>query len=102
MKALDSQPHVQEAVSRARTAYANAQQWTVDWWRAEAEQALQDAKDTADLDNRLRALDMAAKHLGIYTQSQGDTSAAAAVIALLAGVRELPKVIEARDPSQPS
>ena len=95
-EAMEATPHVQQALTHARTVEANRLAWDIEGWRREAEDALDHAKREQDLDARLRWLDIAAKHLGIYTQSQGDTSAAAAVIALLAGVRELPKVIEAR------
>lgn len=62
--ALMKLPKIQDALSRARTAYEASREFTIEWWRKELASAHADAVLAKDLPSRLRALELAGRHLG--------------------------------------
>lgn len=93
---IAQKPHIQQALARASTIKANTFTWTVDGWRNEVGLCLRDAAEAADLPSRLRALELAGKHLGALEPTAPVSPAAQALITLLsdAMVAERKRVIE--------
>ena len=88
--ALARKPHVAIALARARNLKtASVFTWSIDGWRDELGKALRNCYEAQDLPSRLRALELAGKHLGALEPSAQITPAAAALIeALSQGMAE--------------
>ena len=81
-------PHIQEALARAGTLKNLAFDWTVDGWRNELGSCMRDAATASDLPSRLRALELAGKHLGLL-ESRGDADSANSAKMLLESLAHL-------------
>lgn len=92
-EALEHTPHVAQALAHTRTVNANRQAWDTEGWRRVAEEALEQARTESDLEAKLRWLDIAAKHLGIYTQVNSDAQLIGNVLAALTAPRERTRVL---------
>lgn len=57
-------PKIQQALSLARTAYEATREFTIEWWRKELSAAHAAAVLAGDIPSRLRALELAGRHLG--------------------------------------
>lgn len=69
-------PHVKTALARAHAIKRETTfEWTTDAWRNELGSCLRDAAEASDLPSRLRALELAGKHLGLL-ESRGDADSA--------------------------
>ena len=88
-------PHVQDAISRARTSYLVEKEWTLEHWRAELNYQYRRTRDT-DTPSAVRILELAGKHLGAFEHS-GDANGAAEALALLKALAGLS--VSARLPS---
>ena len=76
-------PHIAAAIARTRERKTVTQAWTVDWWRSELGSCLRDANEASDLPSRLRALELAGKHLGALEPTAPVSPAASAIILYL-------------------
>lgn len=81
--ALAHKPHVASAITRAREHLNTSREFTTDWWRAQVAECIKLATESKDMDSRLRALDMAAKHIGVYVQQPSDAMLISNVLAAL-------------------
>ena len=93
---LARKPHVAQALARARGLKENAFTWSIESWRDEVGSCLRDAATLQDLPSRLRALELAGKHLGALEPTAPVSPAAQALITLLsdAMIAERKRIVE--------
>ena len=80
---IQAKPHIQTALARAGSIRANSFAWTVDAWRQELGLCMRDAQEATDLPSRLRALELAGKHLGALEPSAPISQSAMELIAAI-------------------
>ena len=83
---LARHPRIAAEITHRQIAHAASRELSVEWWRTELADAYRASRDTADMTNRLRALELAGKHLGLLDtgRDQGQAELAARVLTLLA------------------
>ena len=93
---LAQKPHVRDAIARARDLKDTGFTWSIDSWRTEVGSCLRDAATLQDLPSRLRALELAGKHLGALEPTAPVSPAAQALITLLsdAMIAERKRIVE--------
>lgn len=63
-------PKVQNEISRVRSSIERTKEFTVNWWRGELRDLLDDCRNAEDLPTRARALEMAGRHIGALDPQQ--------------------------------
>ena len=96
---LTTKPHVARAITLARERYIATRQWSVEWWRHEVMACIQAANASDDLPSRLRALELAGRHLGALEPTAPISPAAQTLLTMLAESMQraqlpAPRVIE--------
>ena len=81
---LTTKPHVARAITLARERYIATREWSVEWWRHEVMACIQAANKADDLPSRLRALELAGRHLGALEPTAPISPAAQTLLTMLA------------------